>query len=64
MDGGITPERPYEIEPELNMNNVMADWPGLNDYEGGTLFIGTKGKAAAVGEDAIRFFCLFPVIMR
>jgi hypothetical protein len=46
MDGGITPERPFEIEPDLNMNLVMADWPGLNDYEGGTLFIGTKGKAA------------------
>ncbi len=46
MDGGITPERPYEIEPDLNMNDIMGDWPGLNDYEGATLFIGTKGKAA------------------
>ncbi len=46
MDGGITPERPAELEPGKNMNDVMADWPGLNDYEGGTLFIGTKGKAA------------------
>jgi predicted dehydrogenase len=46
MDGGITPERPYEIEPDVNMNDVMGDWPGLNDYEGATLFIGTKGKAA------------------
>jgi hypothetical protein len=46
MDGGITPERPYEIEPGLNMNSVMGDWPGVNDYEGATLFIGTKGKAA------------------
>jgi predicted dehydrogenase len=46
MDGGITPERPLELEPGKNMNDVMADWPGLNDYEGGTLFIGTKGKAA------------------
>jgi hypothetical protein len=46
MDGGITPERPYEIDPDVNMNEVMADYPGLNDYEGGTLFIGTKGKAA------------------
>jgi predicted dehydrogenase len=46
MDGGITPERPYEIEADKNMNNIMGDWPGLNDYEGATLFIGTKGKAA------------------
>jgi hypothetical protein len=46
MDGGITPERPVELEPGENMNEVMGDWPGLNDYEGATLFIGTKGKAA------------------
>jgi predicted dehydrogenase len=46
MDGGITPERPVEIEPGMNMNDVMGDWPGLGDYEGSTLFIGTKGKAA------------------
>ena len=47
MDGGITPERPNEIDPDVNMNEILCDWPlGLNDYEGGTLFIGTKGKAA------------------
>ena len=46
MDGGITPDRLYELDPELNMNIAMADWPGENDYEGGTLFIGTKGKVS------------------
>jgi len=46
MDGGITPERPVEIEPGMNMNDVMGDWPGLGDFEGSTLFIGSKGKAA------------------
>jgi predicted dehydrogenase len=46
MDGGITPDRPNELDPDVNMNEVMADYPGLNDYEGGTLFIGTKSKAA------------------
>jgi predicted dehydrogenase len=46
MDGGITPDRPDELDPDVNMNELMADYPGLNDYEGGTLFIGTKGKAA------------------
>lgn len=46
MDGGITPERPFEIDSDKNLNDVMGDWPGLNDYEGATLFIGTKGKAA------------------
>ena len=46
MDGGITPERPREIDPDVNMNDIMGDWPGLSDYEGGTLFIGTRGKAA------------------
>jgi hypothetical protein len=46
MDGGITPERPAELEPGKNMNDILGDWPGLNDYEGSTLFIGTRGKAA------------------
>ena len=46
MDGGITPERPVELDPDANMNEVLGDWPGLDDYEGSTLFIGTKGKAA------------------
>lgn len=46
MDGGITPERPVELDPDVNMNDIMGDWPGLGDYEGATLFVGTKGKAA------------------
>jgi len=46
MDGGITPERPMELDSDGNMNDILADWPGLNDFEGGTLFVGTKGKAA------------------
>jgi hypothetical protein len=46
MDGGITPERPLELEPGANMNDIMGDWPGLYDYEGATLFVGKKGKAA------------------
>ena len=25
MDGGITPERPVEIEPDVNMNDVMGN---------------------------------------
>jgi hypothetical protein len=44
MDGGITPERPAEIDPDLNMNDILGNWPTENDYEGCTLFIGTKGK--------------------
>ena len=46
MDGGITPERPVELEGEGNMNDVLGDFTGLNDYEGSTLFVGTKAKAA------------------
>ena len=46
MDGGIIPERPLELDSDENMNDILGDWPGLNDFEGGTLFIGTKGKAA------------------
>jgi predicted dehydrogenase len=46
MDGGITPERPNELDPEQNMNDILGDWPGVHDFEGATLFIGTKGKAA------------------
>lgn len=47
MDGGITPERPREMDADSNMNEILGDWPkGLNDFEGSTLFVGTKGKAA------------------
>jgi predicted dehydrogenase len=46
MDGGITPERPNELEEGLNMNIALGDWPGENDFEGCTLFIGTKGKVS------------------
>lgn len=46
MDGGITPERPDEIKTDENMNNIMGAWPDFIDYEGSTLFVGTKGKAA------------------
>lgn len=46
MDGGITPERPKELERDVNMNDILGDFTGLNDYEGSTLFVGTKGKAA------------------
>lgn len=46
MDGGITPERPVELEGAGNMNEILGDYMKLNDYEGSTLFVGTKGKAA------------------
>ncbi|NJO70033.1 MAG: Gfo/Idh/MocA family oxidoreductase [Bacteroidetes bacterium] len=46
MDGGITPDRPEELERDGNMNDILGDFTGLNDYEGSTLFVGTKGKAA------------------
>lgn len=46
MDGGITPERPLDLGSDENMNDVMGDFTKLNDFEGSTLFIGTKGKAA------------------
>ncbi|MCE1199998.1 MAG: Gfo/Idh/MocA family oxidoreductase [Marinilabiliales bacterium] len=46
MDGGITPERPAELEGDGNMNDLLGDFTGLNDYEGSTLFVGTKAKAA------------------
>lgn len=46
MDGGITPDRPVELEGDKNMNDILGDFTGLNDFEGSTLFVGTKGKAA------------------
>ena len=46
MDGGIAPERPEELEGDKNMNDILGDFTGLNDYEGSTLFVGTKAKAA------------------
>jgi hypothetical protein len=44
MDGGITPDRISELNPDANMNEALGDWPGENDFEGSTLFVGTKGK--------------------
>jgi len=44
MDGGMIPERPDELDPDVNENEALADNPQGNDYEGGSLFIGTKGK--------------------
>jgi hypothetical protein len=46
MDGGIIPERLAVLEPDLNMNEILGDWPGDNDFEGATLFIGTKGMVS------------------
>lgn len=46
MDGGIQPERISELDPSLIVNRALFDWPANNDNEGGTLFIGTKGKAS------------------
>jgi hypothetical protein len=44
MDGGMIPDRPDELDPDVNENEALADTPERNDFEGGTLFIGTKGK--------------------
>src|SRR5580704_11883174 len=30
----------------LNWNEALGDWPGENDFEGATLFAGTKGKVS------------------
>jgi hypothetical protein len=46
MDGGITPERLTELDPDVNQNEALGDWPSENDFEGCTLFIGTKGKVS------------------
>src|SRR5258706_2311945 len=46
MDGGIVPDRPDELDPDVNMNEVLADIPQENDFEGRSLVIGTKGKVS------------------
>src|SRR5699024_10888455 len=38
MDGGMLPERPEELDPDVNMNEALANVPQLGDYEGGSLF--------------------------
>jgi predicted dehydrogenase len=45
MDGGITPERPEEVDPDADLTNVMGDLDPL-DVEGATVFVGTKGKVS------------------
>lgn len=44
MDGGMVPDRPEELDPNVNENEALADTPQVNDYEGGSLFVGSKGK--------------------
>ncbi len=46
MDGGIVPDRPDELDESVNMNEALCDVPEENDFEGGSLFIGTKGKVS------------------
>jgi hypothetical protein len=46
MDGGITPERLQALAPDVNMNDALGDYPGENDFEGSTLFVGNKGVIA------------------
>jgi hypothetical protein len=46
MDGGMIPDRPDDLDPDLNENEALADVPEENDFEGGSLFIGTKGKVS------------------
>ncbi|HTS44506.1 MAG TPA: Gfo/Idh/MocA family oxidoreductase, partial [Puia sp.] len=46
MDGGLVPDRPDELDPDLNENEALADDEHDKDLEGGSLFIGTKGKVS------------------
>lgn len=46
MDGGLVPDRPWEIDPDLNQNDALTGSITDTDQEGGTLFIGTKGKVS------------------
>ncbi len=46
MDGGITPERLSELDPDVNSNDALGDIPSENDFEGATMFFGTKGKVS------------------
>jgi len=45
MDGGMIPDRLDEMDADPNENETLATIIGSDDYEGGSLFIGTKGKA-------------------
>ena len=46
MDGGLVPDRPDGLDADVNENEALADVPEENDFEGGSLFIGTKGKVS------------------
>jgi predicted dehydrogenase len=45
MDGGIMPERPEEVDPNVDLTNAMGDLDPL-DVEGATVFVGSKGKVS------------------
>ncbi|MDR1780616.1 MAG: Gfo/Idh/MocA family oxidoreductase [Tannerella sp.] len=45
MDGGIMPERPDEVAPDVDLTHAMGDLDP-NDIEGATVFVGKKGKVS------------------
>jgi predicted dehydrogenase len=45
MDGGIMPERPEEVDPDVDLTNAMGDLDPL-DVEGATVFVGSQGKVS------------------
>jgi hypothetical protein len=60
MDGGIVLDRPEELDPDVNMNEALADVPEENDFEGGTLFVRNQRKSVLwAGVVAIHGCCRF-----
>ena len=60
MDGGITPERPDELEDGLNMNDALGDWPGENDFEGALYSSAPKEKFPVDGVEVTRDYYHYP----
>jgi len=57
MDGGITPERISSLDPDLNMNVALSDWPGENDLKEALCLLAPGEKFPADGEAVIRGCC-------
>ena len=59
MDGGIAPDRPDELEPDVNMNDALAFVPEENILKGELYSLEQKEKLHAAGAEVIRNCCRF-----
>ena len=62
MDGGITPERPDELDPDVNMNEALGDGREKMILKEALCLLEPKEKFPADGAAVIQGCCRFHLI--